>query len=88
MMHDITGIFTQDIEIVYNQLYSEFGGDFDKMSQKQIEMDKDLENEKQQNHLYDETLNDTLHKKYLTYSLVKSRIMREKLKKTMNYYMR
>ena len=51
-------------------------------------MDKDLENEKQQNHLYDETLNDTLHKKYLTYSLVKSRIMREKLKKTMNYYMR
>ena len=34
MMHDITGIFTQDIEIVYNQLYSEFGGDFDKMSQK------------------------------------------------------
>ena len=88
MMHDITGIFTQDIEIVYNQLFREYNGDFDRMSQRLIEMDKELENERIHNYYHEELLDDTLHKKYLTYSLVKSRIMREKLKKTMDYYMR
>lgn len=87
-MQDIEGIFEQDIEIVYSQLFNECNGDFNKMAMRLNELDKQLENEKIQNYFYDEIFNDTLHKKELTYALVKGRIIQERLKKTMSMYKR